>query len=132
MLALGFGEAGSEIIAKNISDGAEINPMLPGAKVIGIFGFCGISGFNEATEVLQEGIMLFVNEISNIVHGDVYKYLGGANKNIGEAFLLVWKFDADSIRTNYLTQELELLPNYQVTQLCEMSMISFLKVQASI
>lgn len=48
--------------------------------------------------------MLFVNEISNIVHGDVYKYLGGANKNIGEAFLLVWKFDADLTRTNYLTQ----------------------------
>lgn len=52
LLALGFGEAGSEIIAKNISDNAEINPMLPGSKIIGIFGFCGIIGFNEATEVL--------------------------------------------------------------------------------
>jgi hypothetical protein len=37
--------------------------------------------------------MLFVNEISAIVHGVVYKYSGGANKNIGEAFLMVWKFD---------------------------------------
>jgi hypothetical protein len=45
------------------------------------------------TEVLQEGIMLFVNEISSIVHGIVYKYSGEANKNIGEAFMMVWKFD---------------------------------------
>jgi len=27
---LGFGEAGSEIIAKNMNEGAEINPMIPG------------------------------------------------------------------------------------------------------
>jgi hypothetical protein len=37
--------------------------------------------------------MLFVNEIGAIVHGIVYNYSGSANKNIGEAFLLVWKFD---------------------------------------
>jgi len=75
--------------------------------------------------------MLYVNEIGSIVHGIVYKYSGEANKNIGEAFLMVWKFDQDSTRVNYLTQELELLPSYQVSQLCEMSMISFLKIQAS-
>lgn len=112
LLALGFGEAGSEIITRNIADGAEINPMLPGHKVICIFGFCVIQNFQEATEVLQEGIMLFVNEIGSIVHGIVYKYSGEANKNIGEAFMMVWKFDQDSTRVNYLTQELELLPSY--------------------
>jgi len=52
LLACGFGEAGAEIIAKNIADGAEINPMLPGQKVICIFGFCVINNFSEATEVL--------------------------------------------------------------------------------
>jgi len=52
LLALGFGEAGSLIIAKNINDGEEINTMLPGQKVICIFGFCDIRNFNEATEVL--------------------------------------------------------------------------------
>ena len=30
LLALGFGEAGSNIIAKNMSGGEDINPMLPG------------------------------------------------------------------------------------------------------
>ena len=34
LLALGFGEAGAEIIAENMSKGGEINPMLPGKKMI--------------------------------------------------------------------------------------------------
>lgn len=37
--------------------------------------------------------MVFVNEIGEIVHGIVDNYSGAANKNIGDAFLLVWKFD---------------------------------------
>lgn len=35
--------------------------------------------------------MKFVNKISSVVHKAVYRYGGSANKNIGEAFLLVWK-----------------------------------------
>jgi class 3 adenylate cyclase len=93
LLALGFGEAGSQIITSNINEGTDINPMLPGQKVIAIFGFCDISNFTEATEILLEGVMVFVNEIGAIVHGIVDKYCGAANKNIGDAFLLVWKFD---------------------------------------
>ena len=42
LLALGFGEAGSEIIAKNISDQSEINTLADGQKVICIFGNCDI------------------------------------------------------------------------------------------
>jgi len=95
LLALGFGEAGSEIIAKNMNEGAEINPMIPGQKVICILGFIGISHFSEVTDVLQEEIMIYVNEIGSIVHNLVYKYFGQANKNIGEAFLLVWKFSTE-------------------------------------
>ena len=37
--------------------------------------------------------MIFVNEIAQIVHGVVDMYQGAANKNIGDAFLLVWKFN---------------------------------------
>jgi hypothetical protein len=71
LLALGFGEAGSKIIAQNMASGGEVNPMLPGQKIIAIFGFCDIRNFTDATEVLQEGVMLFVNEIGEIVHGVV-------------------------------------------------------------
>lgn len=95
LLALGFGEAGSKIIAQNMAKGDDVNPMLPGVKIISIFGFCDIRNFTDATEVLQEGVMLFVNEIGEIVHGIVDRYSGAANKNIGDAFLLVWKLEEE-------------------------------------
>lgn len=44
--------------------------------------------------------MLFVNEIGEIVHGVVDLYSGAANKNIGDAFLLVWKFTDDDVDRN--------------------------------
>jgi hypothetical protein len=93
LLAIGFGEAGAKIIAKNMSKDGDVNPMLPGIKLMAIFGFCDIRNFTDATEVLKEGVMLFVNEIGEIVHGIVDRYSGAANKNIGDAFLLVWKFE---------------------------------------
>ena len=36
--------------------------------------------------------MLFVNEIAEIAHGTVDTFCGQSNKNIGDAFLLVWKY----------------------------------------
>lgn len=37
--------------------------------------------------------MVFVNKIAEICHSTVNKVGGSPNKNIGDAFLLVWKFD---------------------------------------
>ena len=68
-----------------------MNPMLGGKKKCAFFGFCDIRQFTEITEVLEEEILLFVNKIGSLVHESVYSYGGSANKNIGEAFLLVWK-----------------------------------------
>ena len=42
LLALGFGEAGSHIIANSMSNSGEVNPMIPGNKVCAIFGYCDI------------------------------------------------------------------------------------------
>ena len=53
LLAVGFGEAGSEIIAENIKKGGSVDPMIPGKKIMAIFGFCDIRNFTDATEVLQ-------------------------------------------------------------------------------
>lgn len=54
-----------------------------------MFGFCDIRQFTDTTEVLQEGVMEFVNTIAHLVHGSVAAHGGAANKNIGDAFLLV-------------------------------------------
>lgn len=45
--------------------------MVPGNKVMAIFGFCDIRNFTDTTEVLQEDIMEFVNTIADIVHTEV-------------------------------------------------------------
>lgn len=40
--------------------------------------------------------MVFVNTIGEIVHSMVDRYQGAANKNIGDAFLLVWKYNDEA------------------------------------
>jgi hypothetical protein len=110
LLAVGFGEAGSEIIAANMQ-GGEVDPMLPGKKMMAIFGFCDIRNFTDATEVLQQGVMVFVNEIAEIVHGTVDHYSGAANKNIGDAFLLVWKFRPEDYYLDHLEGKMKLNPS---------------------
>jgi hypothetical protein len=52
LLAVGFGEAGTEIISKVIQDPNFVNVIIPGEKVIGIYGFCDIRNFTDATEIL--------------------------------------------------------------------------------
>ena len=52
LLALGFGEAGSEIIGSNMAKGGDVDPMIPGKKTKAIYGFCDIRNFTDATEKL--------------------------------------------------------------------------------
>lgn len=54
-----------------LRSGGDLNPMVPGNKVMAIFGFCDIRNFTDTTEVLQEDIMEFVNTIADIVHTEV-------------------------------------------------------------
>lgn len=92
LLALGFGEAGVGIIAENLEDqGSGVSIKIPGSKVEAIFGFCDIRHFNLVTEVLKEQTMVFVNQVAAIVHEVVDQHLGAPNKNLGQAFLLVWQ-----------------------------------------
>jgi class 3 adenylate cyclase len=58
--------------------------------------------------------MVFVNEIGEIVHGIVDKYSGAANKNIGDAFLLVWKFDPSSFIYDEATDDITLATTNEV------------------
>jgi hypothetical protein len=52
-MAVGFGDAGAEIIADNMRSGGDLNPMVPGQKVTAIFGFCDVRQFTDTTEILQ-------------------------------------------------------------------------------
>lgn len=96
LLQVGFGAAGAEIIGKNLTSNG-LNVMIPGQKVFAIFGFCDIRHFNDSTEFLQEQVMKFVNQIAEIVHERCNRFKGAVNKNIGNSFLLVWRFPPDPI-----------------------------------
>ena len=135
LLALGFGEAGASIIGQNMTRGGDLDPMMPGQKTSAIFGFCIIDHFTETTEVLQADIMTYVNRVAEITHSMVDRYGGSANKNIGDAFLLVWKFhDPKEIQN---LEELEV--NYTNKDICiqnqiiaDLSVFSFLKIIAKL
>ncbi|CAD8196025.1 unnamed protein product [Paramecium octaurelia] len=129
LLAVGFGEAGSEIIAENIKKGGSVDPMIPGKKILAIFGFCDIRNFTDATEVLQQGVMLFVNEIAEIVHSTVDSMSGSANKNIGDAFLLVWKYSPNDYHPDPDNpKNLKLKSDRYIKQKGDMAVLAFLKI----
>mmetsp|Transcript_3356 Transcript_3356/g.3959 ORF Transcript_3356/g.3959 Transcript_3356/m.3959 type:complete len:579 (+) Transcript_3356:944-2680(+) len=132
LLAIGFGEAGSEIIAQNMAKSGEVDPMIPGKKCVAFFGFCDIRQFTDTTEILQEEVMVFVNEIGEIVHAIVDSYAGAANKNIGDAFLLVWKLPDEDTEWNSKLNNRVAKPTVRAGQTAEMATISFLKCFAGI
>ena len=73
LMQVGFGEAGANMIAKNLADnnasGGTLNFMGSGTMIKSIFGFCDVRQFTDTTECLQEEVMLFVNRIAFILHG---------------------------------------------------------------
>jgi len=118
LLALGFGEAGAEIIGQNMKggDSAALDVMIPGRRVDCIFGFCDIRNFSDATEVLQDQVMLFVNRIASVVHSCITEFFGSPNKNMGEAFLLTWRLSGHVALKRQ--------------RLADMALISFVKIIA--
>ena len=52
-----------------------------------------MQSYEKFRKIQEEKVMIFVNEIAEIVHDITAENAGSANKNIGDAFLLVWKID---------------------------------------
>lgn len=90
-----------------MANGGDVNPMLPGVKIFSIFGFCDIHHFADCVEILQENVFVFVNEVAEIVHSTVDYFSGAVNKNIGDAFLLAWKFSEDDIVRDHATDSIK-------------------------
>eukprot|EP00163_Fabomonas_tropica_P031980 TRINITY_DN780_c1_g3_i1.p1 TRINITY_DN780_c1_g3~~TRINITY_DN780_c1_g3_i1.p1 ORF type:complete len:759 (-),score=200.74 TRINITY_DN780_c1_g3_i1:174-2231(-) len=95
LLQVGFGQAGATIIGRNLQSAGSVDPMTAGKRVQGVFGFCDIRSFTDATECLQETVMPFVNTIADMVHFSVFERGGAPNKNVGDAFLVVFKTSDD-------------------------------------
>ena len=84
------GEAGAGIISRSLRGGS-FDPVVPGVKTTAVFGFADIRNFTTCCEVFREETMMFTNSVSNVVHRIVHDCGGAVNKNIGDAFLSVWK-----------------------------------------
>jgi class 3 adenylate cyclase len=104
LLALGLGEAGVEMVTTALG-AEEFDPKATGKRINGIFCFCEIFYFMDATEVLKHQTLPFVNRIAEIVHAMVDEFHGFPNKNTGEAFLVVWKIRPDETKENDLHTE---------------------------
>jgi len=91
MLQVGFGEAGNNLVAENLKKGDSVDPMVPGKKLLGAYGFCIIDDYEDVLECLGEEILPFTNTAATIVHSAVTDNGGQPNRNLGEAFLCVWK-----------------------------------------
>jgi len=93
LMQLGFGGAGHEIIASNLAnaEGQDLDLMRHGRKADCAYGFCDIRQFTDTVECLQDQVMLFTNSVGEIVHQACHDNRGEPNKNIGDAFLIVWR-----------------------------------------
>eukprot|EP01050_Picozoa_sp_SAG11_P016913 SAG11_NODE_2367_length_3454_cov_16.447094_1_plen_762_part_00 len=93
LLHVGFGEAGTQIIEKNLQESTEeIDPLMPGEMVDNIYiGFIMLENFNAVTDVMEEDIMLYANYIGDVIHRCIRERDGNPNKNMGGAILCVWK-----------------------------------------
>eukprot|EP00933_Yihiella_yeosuensis_P061456 TRINITY_DN64264_c0_g1_i1.p1 TRINITY_DN64264_c0_g1~~TRINITY_DN64264_c0_g1_i1.p1 ORF type:complete len:619 (+),score=101.77 TRINITY_DN64264_c0_g1_i1:67-1857(+) len=117
LLALGFGEAGANIIEHNMSgESASIDAMAEGSRVDCAIGAVRIRDFSTATEVLQAKVMTFVNQIAEIVHGVTNEYHGAANKNNGDTFLMIWRASEDK----------------NISKMADMSMLGFTRILGAI
>jgi class 3 adenylate cyclase len=105
LLRVGFGEAGAGIISANLTtkqNSTSINPLLPGVRVYAIFGFCDILQFEDINQRLETDVLTFVNTIAEIVHSRVHSWNGQCNKNLGNAFVVVWRIGDEETIMNLL------------------------------
>ena len=58
------------------------------------------------TSFAVQRVLMFVNVIGKIVHSAIHRYGGAANKNIGDAFLLVWSLPEADRDPRAVQQEL--------------------------
>ena len=95
-----WGVAGAGIISSNLArtkDGktAVFNPTVPGKRVYALFGFVAIREFDMMLRALKDDVMVLINDVARVVHDEVFRWSlgdsGQCNKNLGAAFLMVFR-----------------------------------------
>ena len=68
-----------------------MNPLLPGVRIFAVIGFCDIHHFEEINNDIKDDVLTFVNTVAEIVHSRVHYWGGQVNKNLGNAFVILWR-----------------------------------------
>lgn len=76
--------------------------------------------------------MTFVNNIGGMVHNIIDRFQGTANKNIGDAFLLVWKIPNDKVSINGIDNSLNIKDKKFLQNISDFAFLSFVKIQIKI
>ncbi len=85
-------------------------------------------------EVFQVRTMIFVNQISDIVHSCIDIFNGITNKNLGDCYLLSWKFkektEKDKDKENDIKSDKmnSNLSNEKVEELTDCAILGYLKI----
>lgn len=101
--------------------------MIAGKKILAIFGFVGIRFFAETTEILEESIMIFANEIAEIVHSVCDQFHGSANKNLGDCFLMVWRFRDKDDMIELVGDDINIKNHRKVNNFSDCALVGYLK-----
>lgn len=72
--------------------------MVQGKKTFAIFGFCDIKNFSFIDEALQENIMVFINQVCEIIHNTISFFHGIVIKNREGSFILAWRFPEEIVK----------------------------------
>mmetsp|Transcript_21490 Transcript_21490/g.26367 ORF Transcript_21490/g.26367 Transcript_21490/m.26367 type:complete len:559 (-) Transcript_21490:2385-4061(-) len=95
-----WGVAGAGIISTNLArnmngDTVVFNPTVPGKQVYALFGFAAINDFSYLLRSLDTDVMNLINDVAKVIHNEVYRWglgdSGQCNKNLGAAFLMVYR-----------------------------------------
>jgi hypothetical protein len=115
-----WGVAGADIISTNLAtrEGAlteVFNPTVPGKSVYALFGFAGIDGFDHALRSLGGDVMILINDVAAVLHDEVFRWglhdSGQCNKNLGSAFLMVFRIGLVKEVTKKLEQATDVVFN---------------------
>jgi len=130
LLAIGLGENGSNILSRSLKNNQqqEINTIIEGNETVAIYSFCQIFNFYEIFDSLKENVLIFINEIAEIIHEITDENFGFVDKNIGEGFSLVWRVEDYMTKNNPSSKKLEVIKSISLTNIIEASVISILKI----
>lgn len=95
MLATSFGEAGAEIVARNMRNCQGIAYDFPGRTTVAVFAHVKIHRFSEMAEYLRDQIVPLANAVGLQVHLAAALSGGSANRIVGGEFQIVWRFPED-------------------------------------